>query len=95
MSAETKWRLAPAGISSYTPVVDVLDADDRLLFDAPDIKTATRVVRAVNAHDAMCKALGALVEDYERLAGDGMTAASEPEVLRNARAALAQARGEG
>ncbi len=51
-------------------------------------------VRLIVSAPELLEALEALRADYAALLGDGMTPDTEPQVLRQARAAIAKVRGE-
>ena len=75
----------------------VLDANDVLVCKCDLEAEADLIVRAVNAHDALVEALEAMVDNLVQLAdsGDaGFWDAEDQECVKQARAALALARGQ-
>ena len=67
---KTPIRLAPAGITSYMPVVDLYDANGDLVCDLQSSADAAHIVKCVNAHDKLVEALENVEKDLHTWADD-------------------------
>lgn len=80
-AAEQGWRLDKMGGSK-------IFGNEGLVAACPRIVNARRIVRCVNAHDDLVAALEAMADHIEDAVGNC-------HLLKQARAALAKARGDG
>lgn len=87
MSGELERVRAAYGIPPGVDIVAALDARGEKLERERD-QALDEAACAITDAAQLAEALRELAEDYARLCGDGMTAETEPAVLRNARKAL-------